>query len=68
VNSDDRARHLAGNRIGIHRRDRSDFVKLDANVSLLSRRRRNVDFGRWRRGLGRALVMTPQKPCDQQQH
>jgi len=66
-----RACHLAGNRIGIERGNRTDGVKINADVTCLSRRASNRDLRR--RGLGfvRGLVMAPHQHdcqhCDEQQ-
>jgi hypothetical protein len=48
MHGNDQAIHLAGNRIGIDRGDCANGVKVDADITLLSRRTRNGDPRRGR--------------------
>ena len=59
VHGDDEAVDLAGNRIGIDRGHRADFVKIDADVTFRSGRGRNVDLRRRGRGFFLAFVVAP---------
>ena len=72
MHGNDQAIHLAGDRIGIDRRDRADGVQVDADIALLRRRGRNGDPDHLRvcrssrRFLG-GLVMAPDQYEREQQ-
>ena len=71
MHGNDQAIHLAGNRIGIDRGDGADGVKVNADVTLLSRRTRNGDPRRRGRDFFRGIEVAPyqhdRKHKDEQQ-